>query len=230
MKPPMIPNPYASIEWIFTIIVITTCFLIYFKTREIYLLSNEHKGIKYFRYVFLYFGIAYTTKILTLLAKTIGGHPEGILNPIAIIFAAGVYTSSLTFIYLMLTFFWKKLDKTIFSKTIFIHAISLILAITSIIQKKPYLFFLFQLIILITLVFLTLKSKNQPKHKNLQAIFLLYSMVFGNWIIINSLNFFSILYPQIGAVIYISTLIFLIILTYKILKHLGGVNEKKRKT
>ena len=45
-------------ELIYSFVIILCSLLIYFETKELYELSS-HKGIKYFRRSFLFFGIAY---------------------------------------------------------------------------------------------------------------------------------------------------------------------------
>lgn len=72
MPPP--PNPphgppldVFSIEVVYFIVVFALCWLIYAKTREIYVLS-KHEGIFYFRSVFLYFGLGYLFRWIHLMS------------------------------------------------------------------------------------------------------------------------------------------------------------------
>ena len=52
-----------GIELGFTVIAVIFCFLIYFKTKEIYELT-KYKGIRYFRGAFLFFGLSYVMRFL----------------------------------------------------------------------------------------------------------------------------------------------------------------------
>ncbi|MCK5698593.1 MAG: hypothetical protein KAH93_02010, partial [Candidatus Aenigmarchaeota archaeon] len=58
MAGPFIDPIGFGIELAYTFIVVVLCFLVYYKTREIYDLTG-YKGIKYFRRAFLFFGLAY---------------------------------------------------------------------------------------------------------------------------------------------------------------------------
>src|SRR5665648_1450 len=53
------------VELAYTFIVVFLCFTIYFKTREMYELT-KHEGIKYFRSTFLFFGLAYLFRLLSV--------------------------------------------------------------------------------------------------------------------------------------------------------------------
>jgi len=60
---PRPPAEIFSIEIAFFLIVAALCLLIYFKTRNIYKLTN-HKGIYFFRNIFLFFFLAYLFRLL----------------------------------------------------------------------------------------------------------------------------------------------------------------------
>ena len=62
--PRFIINPNFLIELVYSIIVMLSCLIIYLKTSEIYKLTS-HKGIKYFRMTFLFFGISYFLRFFT---------------------------------------------------------------------------------------------------------------------------------------------------------------------
>jgi hypothetical protein len=191
----------AFVEWVFGLIVIATCFIIFFKTREFYELSVKHSGIKYFRRVFLYLGFTY---IIRLLLTVVSIFPEEIfsINIYAIIFSSAVYTSALSFFNLMLMFFWEKLGDTFFANSIVIHVVSAIFAGVSISQTYPFLLAIFQLGILIALAIMTIETKMKKRKENsLPMMFLLYSMVFGHWVLVSVLQFFVDFYPQINIII-----------------------------
>jgi hypothetical protein len=51
------------LETVFTVIAVAFCWLIYYRTREMYELS-QHKGIRYFRDAFLFFGLSYLVRLV----------------------------------------------------------------------------------------------------------------------------------------------------------------------
>lgn len=221
---------YVFAEWVFSIIVIATCFLIYFKTKEFYELSVKHSGIKYFRLIFLYFGFTY---IIRLILTLVGFFPDKIfsISTFNFIYAFVVYTSALTFFYLMMMFFWRRLGDTFLANPILIHMISFSFAIISIFQEHPYLFVVFHLGILVALAVMVIETKvNGRKENSFPMMFMLYSLVFGHWILITILQFFADFYEPAGILIYVITFSFLVTLVWKILSHLEDRNGRKRKT
>ncbi len=59
----LIDPTMLAVELGYTLIVVFICFIIYFKTREIYDLT-KYEGIEYFRNTFLFFGLAYIFRFL----------------------------------------------------------------------------------------------------------------------------------------------------------------------
>lgn len=237
-------NPFGPIgidpviELVFSLIVITTCFVIFFKTKEIYELT-EYKGIKYFRYTFVFLGLSYIFRIGMGLFKPLPTH-EILLSPlvksliIQISAVLTIYAVSLMFLYLLLTIFWEKLDRTIISKPIFIHGISLFVVFFTYLQKVHYLFILFQLTAFIIIIFAIINKKRLFHKKQNIWITIAYIMIFGHWILIQFLEFFAIAFPKLGTIIYLVTMCFFVILFDRILIHFsnknGVENAEERKT
>ena len=105
-QPLLPPLEFLSIEILYSVIVILLCILIYFKTKEVYDLS-KHKGIKYFRNTFLFFGMAFFFRLI----------------PVSLIFSRNIakpllqislflvsYFSILAILSLLSSIIWKKLD------------------------------------------------------------------------------------------------------------------------
>jgi hypothetical protein len=217
----------AFVEWVFGIIVVVTCFLIYFRTRQFYELSVKHSGIKYFRRVFLYLGFTYIIRLLLTVTSIFPSRVFSV-DIYTFIFSLGVYTSALTFFNLILMLFWKRLDYTFFSNVILIHLVSIVFAVLSIVKHHPYFLAVFHLGILIVLAIMTIETKLKKRKENsLPMMFLLYSMVFGHWVLISVLQFLSTFYPQVGIYIYLITFTFLVALIWKLLTHIGVNNETK---
>jgi len=58
----------AIIEFIYTSLIVLLCFYVDYKTKEIYELT-KHKGIKYFRNAFLFFGLSYGLRFMVLILQ-----------------------------------------------------------------------------------------------------------------------------------------------------------------
>ena len=228
------------IESVFSLVVIAACFMIYFKTKEIYELS-QHKGLKYFRYVFLFFGITYLSRIILSWFKPFFKREIFTTLPIwqtmtikgfAMI---GVYAGTAMFAYLLLTLLWKKLDKTFISNSYFIHGLAIIVTLISYFQRFPYLFILFQIFAFFTAIFLMINYRKRIFSKKQNPwVIATYVLIFGHWIIIQLLELFAIAFPKLGTAIYLITMCFFVILVDRVWLHFsnsekGNKDEKTRK-
>ena len=217
MAPPIFFNYYGLwIELIYSLIVVLSCFLIYFKTKEMYKLTS-YKGIKYFRNTFLFFGITYFVRFFLHLIRTL--MVDRIFGIFEIAFFVMIYSSSMALIYLIYSLFWKKLAKYPYIKTSLFHIASLIIAFISIISEAPFIFLIFQggLFILLTIISYLYHKKTKHKESFFQ-LYLIYLLIFVLWIISNILEFVVYFSPNLGLIIYgISILLFLIIL-FRVLK------------
>ena len=240
MPPIVITNSAVPIiEFMFSLVAIAACFIVYFKTKEIYELS-EHKGIKYFRNAFLFFGITYLANfIMRILAPHIRRIPfdEAIPFLPKIIMTIGAYASTATFIYLLLTVLWKKLDKTFISSPYVIHGISLLVALVTVFERMPFTFFFFQLVFFLMFIFILILNKSLFGRKQNKIILITYILIFGHWIILMFFDIFAFVFPVIGSIIYLITLSFFIILLDRFWMYFSQSNkireiknEKKRKT
>lgn len=222
------------LESMFSLIVIFACFLIYFKTKEIYELSG-HKGVKYFRYIFLTFGITHLSRVAVkwIIPQF---HPRfipdlSVFQTIGISFFSMlmIYTSTLMFIYLLLTFLWEKVDNSFVSKAWFIHSVALLVIVLTLFQNRRYMFILFQLISFIGAMFLlTIHNKKVFKKKQNPLIIATYAIIFGHFIIIQLLEMFSMIFPKIGTVIYIAALCFFVVLVDRVYIHFSKSNQSTR--
>ena len=178
--PPMFHNPLWFItELGYTLIVLFLCFLIYFKTKDMYDLT-KHKGIYYFRNTFLFFGLAYVFRfIFSFIRMTdrwldIIYIPRGTMMPIMILFTG--YFSTMALLCLIYSTAWKKYS----SKNFFITAniLAVIIAIAAAIS--PEVFIITQAILLIVAIASSIFLRKKSKFSN---VFLLYFLLFMFWII-----------------------------------------------
>ena len=207
-------------QWFFSLLIVITSLIIYYKTKEIYFLT-ERKGIQYFRNVFLFFAIAQASRLIIKGIIIFSDYPfkrliAALLQPIFSTIA--IYASSVTFLYLILTLFHKEIKIKLLKNQSSVHLISILIALISISQKTHYLFFIFQLAILLIIILLIALYKEKIGHK-MSSLYWIYLIIFGNWVIIQFLEIFTIFFPELTTIIYLTTIFFFGMLLEKILNY-----------
>ncbi len=181
-------------EFLYTILLVTFCFLIYSKTKEIYEIT-KHKGIKYFRYVFILFALTYIARLIFALF-----HLGLILTQNHItrfgmfaIIPVG-YLSTLTIFYLAYSLIYKKIPHEIF--LISANLIATLIAVLAFITRNPLMIFGLQFLLILTTITLLIKSK-----KNIKNIYLLLALF---WLInlINLPYLFTLIIQVISIIIF----------------------------
>ena len=232
MSPMLMPfNPAEFlIDCIYSFIVLLSCFLIYFKTKELYDLTS-HRGIKYFRGSFLFFGIASLIRFAAHFFREYGIRPVfsalglGIFGFALLVM---IYSSSLAMIYMIYSIFWKKFDRAPFNRDYFPHILAVMIAILSM-ARIPALFFIFQaawIVILITVI--CLAYANVRKKGRFSGLYLIYLLMFGLLIASNILEFLSFFTPLSLFVYIVATPLFIILL-YRVLRDLNSDSKRKRR-
>jgi hypothetical protein len=227
MRPPLefLLPPEAGAELIYSFVIIVCSLMIYFATKEMYELSS-YKGIKYFRYSFLFFAIAYFFRysiryflVLFNLDNIMEISPR-ILGNISLFFF--LFSSSMAVFYLLYSVMWKKWNHSKFKICLF-NLAAVAIALVGVIFRSPITDLMLNLILFIFILFILLiaykNAKNKQKGKNL---FIIYLLLFIFWV----LNVIDVLLPRFlelyRLLIYVfSVLIFMIIL-YKVLKKTGN--------
>ncbi|MBW2994176.1 hypothetical protein KY315_02015, partial [Candidatus Woesearchaeota archaeon] len=178
--PPMFHNPLWFVtELGYTLIVIFLCFLIYFKTKDMYDLT-KHKGIYYFRNTFLFFGLAYMFRFVFGLIRMTDQWldiiyiPRGTMMPIMILFTG--YFSTMALLCLIYSTVWKRYS----SKDFFIAANILAVLIAIAAAISPEVFIITQAILLVVAITLSVVLRKKSKFSK---VFLLYFLLFMFWII-----------------------------------------------
>ena len=220
MPPRFLNYPSLGIDFIFSLVVLVSCALIYFRTKELYDLT-AHKGIKYFRNTFLFFGIAFAIRFIFHLILSAGINPIlfrpltwGILE---FAFFAMAYASTMALIYLIYSIFWKKIDKYFKDRVYLLHIIALAIAFLSI-TSEPILFLAFQAALYILLIIISIINYRKTKSK----IYLVYLLIFALWIINSILEFVIFITPLFGLILYgVSIVLFLEVLI-KVLRELNS--------
>ncbi|VVB81557.1 Uncharacterised protein [uncultured archaeon] len=172
--------PFDHVRFItelgYTLIVVFLCFLIYFKTREMFELT-KHKGIQYFRNTFLFFGLAYIFRFIFDLIRIIGPWldvylPRDLMGPVFMLFTA--YLSTMALLCLIYSTIWKHFS----SREFFVASNILALIIAVAAAYSPPIFMITQVLLLIVAIVLSCILR-----KHFSRIFLLYFLLFAFWII-----------------------------------------------
>ena len=168
-------------EIIYTVIIVLFCFLVYFKTREIYDLT-KYKGIKFFRYAFLFFGLAYASRLFLhfLLVGNITFDLDlsrRIIMPFSSLIVA--YFSTMAIFYLVYSTIWKRIKYRHFM--VFSSLIAISIALIAFISRSPIIVSLIQLILLVFAVIVSFEI--HKKIKKISHIRILYLLIFVFWLV-----------------------------------------------
>lgn len=218
-------------ELIYSFVIIVCSLLIYYSTKEMYELSS-YKGLKYFRYAFLFFAIAYFFKsFIKFLLVYFGASRIIEIDPrfigILTLFVF-MYSSALAVFYLVYSLMWKRLNGRNGILGIF-HILSILIAFISITTNQIEMLFgvnLFILAIAILGLYINHKesktnneSKGKKKGSNIHVI---YALLFIFWI----LNIIEVLIPSFlqfyQILVYLASLGIFLTILYKVLKKSGS--------
>lgn len=188
MPPPTVPHfldPVGfSTDLVFTLLAVLFCFLIYFKTRETYRLT-QHKGIGYFREAFLFFGLSYALRFLfgiTMLSRIAFDMvpPRAMFMPFLFFMPPLLgYFSTIGIFYLIFSTIWKMFDNR--NMLIFGHGAAIALSIVSFITGSTLILLGLQSALLGAAV--TLKFVMHRKGEKMSQTKLLYLLVAVLWFI-----------------------------------------------
>jgi len=208
------------IEVIYSIVIMIISLLIYYRTKELYKLS-QHQGIKYFRLTFLFFGLSYGFKLFINYFKlTIGNNFPMHMFPYNLSLII-TYTTSMAFLSLIYSLVWKKykLKDNIFV----LHTIALIITLSSIMQKGRegiLCFALIQIIffIIALIISITHLIKQRKKHKKTKLnIHIIYLLFLVSWIFNILATILSITVSILtGTIIYSISFVLLLIILIRI--------------
>jgi len=221
MPPPMpmhLFNPLRfSVELFYTLLIMFLCFFIYYKTKELYSLT-DHKGIYYFRIAFLLLGLTHLPRFIFFLLK-VSTFTQGFMIPFRsfghIFLVATFYLSTLALLYLIYSSYWKKLNPKYF--IIFSNLFALILAVSSFFYRSPLIIGFAQLILFVVAFFIFLFGFRKKKRFSKTTVLYLFVLIFWllslfilvpNWLIPWGFDF----------VLYIVSLIVFLIIYRKVSK------------
>lgn len=167
----------------YTLIVVLFCFMIYFKTREIYDLT-KHEGIDYFRNTFLFFGLAYIFRFmdifLMLMKQTSDAYSLiDIFRIFPFPLVLNGYFSTLAILSLTYSVIWEKLH--IKHTLLLFNAIAILISGIAFISRSPFVLLLAQAVLLIFTIimacYLYIISRKFSQLYILYVLFLLFWIV-----------------------------------------------------
>lgn len=212
-------------ELIYSFVIIVSSLMIYYSTKEMYELS-AYKGIKYFRYAFLFFAIAYFFKSFIKILLVYFGVSRIIdINPSfmgTITLFVFMYFSCLAVFYLVYSLMWKKLNGN--SGILLIsHLLSVLISLIITTTREVWVFLGVNLFILAIAVFAIIVAHKKSKYKKKSSnIYVIYILLFIFWI----LNIIEVLIPSFlqlyQILIYLASLGVFLTILYKVLKKSGA--------
>jgi len=231
--PRFLMGPEFLIELIYSIIVMFSCLVIYFKTREIYNLSS-YKSIKYFRMTFLFFAISYFLRFFSrviMLVLALSGpvfFPRELPSLTTLLL---VYTGLMTTFYLFYSISMKRLGKILPETTDYLHVLAIFISSTVIFLNLAIIYVGISVLLLSIMLFLGYSDYVNSKRKKSLSPF---SIVYFLLILFLMLNIFDVLIPGffmgIRTMIYIASLFLFLLILYKVLKILRvESNDRKKK-
>jgi hypothetical protein len=171
-----------AVELAYTLIVVFLCFMIYYKTREIYDLT-KHKGINYFRITFLFFGLAYISRFISILSMLMDitfdvYFPTPIFRIFTLVFIG--YFSTMAIVSLTYSILWKNLQiKNIF---VLFNAIAFTISGIAFFSRSPFLLTLAQAVLLI-FTSIIIAYYIVSKSRKISRLYMLYILFFLFWIV-----------------------------------------------
>lgn len=218
-------------ELVYSFVIIVCSLMVYHATREMYELSS-YKGIKYFRYAFLFFAIAYLFKsfIKFLLvyfgASRIIDITPGFVGMITLF--AFMYFSFLSVFYLLYSLIWKRWSGK-YGIIASFHVLSIAIAFITITTTSIAILFGINVFILAIAIFgLIITRKESRTHKESKDkkkgsnMYLIYTLLFVFWIF----NIVQVLVPSFlqfsQILVDLASLGIFLTILYKVLKKSGS--------
>lgn len=210
-------GPMIWIELIYSLIVIISCSIIHFRTKELYELSS-YKGIKYFRNAFLFFGLAFFARFFLRLIAIIDGPSRGDFIFFGTGFLIFLYAGLMAGFYLIYSSIWKQFKNPEQFRWIF-HPVALtIAAIVIIFLLGPSTLIVLGFIFFIAAILAYSKKKEPKKNGGIKQLHIIYILLFISWIASAAAHLFIRISTGTSLLLYgVSSLLFLVIL-YRVIE------------
>jgi len=171
-----------AVELSYTLIVVFFCFAIYYKTREIYELT-KYEGIKYFRITFLFFGLAFLFRFISVFVMLmeitfdIDFFSFYIFRIFPLVFNG--YFSTMAILSLTYSIIWKELE--IKHVLIISNIIALLISGIAFFSREPVLLISAQAVLLIFTVIMAIYFYSRSR--KISQLFILYILFFLFWLV-----------------------------------------------
>ena len=162
---PMLRLEYLLLHLFIDLVLMSSAFYIFFKTKEIYDLSN-HRGIKYFRLTFLFFGLGFLMKVVMRSTRLLDFNlvSRGMITEFMLIITL---LEALALIFLFSSLFWRKVK----SRELSIGIISLMMFFVLCLVFVSYqLFVVFNALLLLGSILLVLYKLLRGRKKKRVAM------------------------------------------------------------
>lgn len=169
------------VEISYTLIIVFLCFSIYYKTRDLYDLT-KYEGIKYFRITFLFFGLAFLFRFLSVLAMLMEltfdlDLSMYLFRILPLVFNG--YFSTMAILSLTYSLIWK--DLQIKHMLILSNAIAIMISVIAFVSRSPVILIESQAVLLILtliLAFIVYRKSRKISH-----LFIIYVLFFLFWLV-----------------------------------------------
>lgn len=170
------------VESVYALIILILCFLVFLKTREIFELT-KHKGIQFFRYAFLFFGLAYASRFVLYMIIISNNivcemcrYGRQLLPLTSLVVA---YFSTMAILSLVYSIIWRKMKVENF--LIWSNIISLFVAVIAFSFRSPAVLSIVQLLFLVAASFIIIRTHKKDQGRlNTRALYLL---IFAFWLL-----------------------------------------------
>lgn len=215
----------SGTELLYSFVIMICSLMIFIGTKQIYELSH-HKGIKYFRFAFLFFAVAYFLRyflkffLIIFNATTIHELPRILINPTgSLTLFVFLYFSSISVFYLLYSVMWKKWNGN--NKKIYLlHILAIIISLVSILSQDKNILLLINLFLFL-LVSISFYFAHKDSKKKKHTFYGVYMLLVFFWV----LNILNILIPSffqgIQLIIYLSSITIFLLILYKVIKKVG---------
>lgn len=219
------PQMFANfgIEVVYSLLILILCLVVFYKTKDLYDLT-EHKGIKYFRLAFLFFGISYLLRIALSLVIVYSDLVTGFgfqrqMNELYVLIPFA-YFSFLAIISLTYSLVWNRIKLGKLNEAVFMNILSVILLLSVLFGHLA--FFQVQLIIVILcfVIIIILSEKKHKKKHHFSKLKISYILLLVFWVL-NMWIFSLIIFIQAKLTLYIISLLLFIYLTIHIIIKTG---------
>jgi hypothetical protein len=169
------------VELSYTLIVVFLCFEIFYKTKEIYELT-KYEGIKYFRITFLFFGLAFLFRFLSVFVMLMGltfdlDISMYLFRVFPLVFNG--YFSTMAILSLTYSMIWKEIQ--VKHLLILSNAIAMIISGIAFFSRSHILMIWAQAVLLFFTIIIAVYIYS--KSKKISQIFVLYVLFILFWIV-----------------------------------------------